>query len=207
MKKMVVLLGFVFSGLFFSLPANALIDLRLGYGLLASTTDLGSLCTSCSASAPAIVPTYGLGADVLVTLPLPLIPGIGIRYENMGLTASNGGLDIKSEYTRTALIVNWRPLNNFIYLGPIFTYGLSHSTSIKATEGGTVKADYASDSVTSYSAGVEAGVSLLGFTVGAEAGYIDMKWKDAKDSSPSNAPTQNINMSGTYAKILLGISI
>jgi hypothetical protein len=205
MNKIFSLLGLIICSAFLSTPAHALIDARLSYGLLASATDLGPLCTTCTAASPGIVPTYGLGADLIVTLPIPLIPGVGIRYENMGLTASNGGLDFKAEYTRTALILNWRPLNNFIYLGPIFTYGLSHSPSIKASEGGSTKADFSGGSVSSYSAGLEAGVSLLGFTVGAEAGYIDMKWKDAKDSLTSS--TQDVNMSGTYAKILLGISI
>lgn len=206
MKKVVSLLSLIVTGIFLSAPAYALIDARLSYGVLASATDLGALCPTCSTSAPAIVPTYGLGADVIVTLPLPLIPGVGIRYENMGLTASNSGLDFKAEYTRTALMLTWRPLNNFIYLGPTFTYGLSHSTSIKATEGGVEKANFSSSSVSSYSAGLEAGVNLFGFTAGAEAGYIDMRWKDATDST-GNAPAQDINMSGTYAKILLGISI
>lgn len=206
MKKIISAIGLLCTAVLISSPAHALFEARVSYGLLTTATDLGPLCPSCSASAPAIVPTYGLGADAILTLPLPLIPGVGLRYENMGLTASNGGLDIKSEYTRTALILNWRPLNNFIYLGPIFTYGLSHSTSIKASEGGVTKADFSSSTVSSYSVGLEAGLSLLGFNVGAEAGYLDMRWKDAKDST-GNAPTQDINMSGTYAKILLGFSI
>lgn len=205
MKKMVL---FVFSllGILASSPAQALFEARVSYGLLTSAADLAPLCPTCSASAPAIVPTYGLGADAILTLPLPLIPGVGIRYENMGLTASNGALDFKADYSRTALIINWRPLNNIIYLGPIFTYGLSHSTNLTAKESGVTKADFSANSVTSYSAGLEAGVNLLGFTVGAEMGYIDFRWKDAKDST-GNAPSQDINMSGTYAKILLGISI
>lgn len=208
MKKIVSLLSLFITSILLSSPAHALVDLRLSYGLLASGTDLAALCPSpiCTGTPPGIVPTYGLGADAIVTLPIPLIPGVGLRYENMGLTASNSGLDFKAEYTRTALILNWRPLNNFIYLGPIFTYGLSHSTSLKATEGGVSRVDFSSNSVSSYSAGLEAGVSLLGFTIGAEAGYLDMKWKDAVDAA-GNVATQDINMSGTYAKILLGISI
>lgn len=206
MKKIVSTVALFITSLILSAPAHALIDARLSYGLLASGANLSALCTNCTAAVPAVVPTYGLGADLLVTLPLPLIPGVGLRYENMGLTASSSGIDVKAEFTRTALILNWRPLNNFIYLGPIFTYGLSHSTSLKITEGGVTRSDFSSSSVSSYSAGLEAGVSLLGFTVGAEAGYLDMKWKDAKDAT-GNLSTQDINMSGTYAKILLGISI
>jgi hypothetical protein len=59
--------------------------------------------------------------------------------------------------------------------------------------------------VSSYSAGLEAGANLLGFRVGAEAGYQDMKWKDATDATGLGAK-QDINMSGTYAKILFGVA-
>lgn len=206
MKKLASLIVLFFGVLTLGQRAHALIDLRLSYGLLTSATDLGSLCTTCTTTAPGIVPTYGLGGDLLVTLPIPLIPGVGIRYENMGLTASSGGLEFKSEFTRTALMLTWRPLNNFIYFGPTFTYGLSHTTSIKAVDNGVVRSSFSSDTVDSYSASIEAGLNLLGFSVGAEAGYMYMKWKDAKDAT-GLVPTQNIDMSGPFAKILLGISI
>lgn len=206
MKKLTSLIVLFFSIITLSSPAHALIDVRLSYGLLTSATDLTSLCTTCTTAVPGIVPTYGLGGDLLVTLPIPLIPGVGVRYESMGLTASSGGLDLKSEFTRTALMLTWRPLNNFIYFGPTFTYGLSHSTNIKAVDSGVVRSNFSSDAVDSYSASLEAGLHLLGFSVGAEAGYMYMKWKDAKDAT-GLVPTQNIDMSGPFAKILLGISI
>ncbi|UOF01152.1 hypothetical protein [Bdellovibrio reynosensis] len=194
------------SLLAFSKPAVALVEARVSYGLLATTADLGPLCPTCTADAPAIVPTIGLGADVIVTLPVPLVPGIGLRYEKMGLSASSNGVEFDAEYTRTAILFNWRPIDTILYLGPIFSYGISHSTSLKAVENGTTRADFSADSVTSYSAGLEAGIKLIGFQVGAELGYMDFQWKDAKDKA-GNAPIQDINMSGTYTKILVGISI
>lgn len=189
-----------------SANAHALIDARVSYGLLATTADLGPLCPSCSADAPAIVPTYGLGADVIVTLPIPLMPGVGIRYENMGLSASSNNVEFEANYTRTALLLTWRPIDTFLYLGPNLTYGLSHSTSLTAVDNGTKRADFSADGVSSYSVGLEAGIKLIGFSVGAEVGYMNFQWKDAKDAT-GNAPTQDINMSGTYTKILLGFSI
>jgi hypothetical protein len=206
MRKLASLIILFCGILVASQRANALIDLRLSYGLLTSATDLSPLCTTCTTTIPGIVPTYGLGGDLLVTLPIPLIPGVGIRYENMGLTASSGGLEFKSEFTRTALMFTWRPINNFIYFGPTFTYGLSHSTNVKAVDNGVVRSNFNTDSVDSYSASLEAGLNLLGFSVGAEAGYMYMKCKDAKDAT-GLVPTQTIDMSGPFAKILLGISI
>lgn len=206
MKKITLLFFLIIVSVLLSPQAYALFEARVSYGLLATNTDLSPLCPTCSGSAPSIVPTYGLGADAILTLPIPLIPGVGLRYENMGLTAGAGGVDFKADYTRTALILNWRPIDNFLYLGPIFTYGISHSAKLTATDGGTKKADFSADSVKSYGVGLEAGLKLIGFSVGAELGYLDFRWNDAKDST-GNAPTQDINMSGTYAKIILGFSI
>lgn len=127
---------FAVTGL--SQEAKALVDLRLNYGLLVSNTDLNPLCPTCSGAAPSIVPTYGLGADVVVNLPIPFVPGFGLRYEDMGLTASGNGVDFKEKYTRTSLLVNYHLLDNFVYLGPVVTYGLSHSVSLKAAESGRI---------------------------------------------------------------------
>lgn len=206
MKKIPSFFFLAIVSVLLSSQAHALFEARVSYGLLATNADLSPLCPTCSADAPSIVPTYGLGADAILTLPIPLIPGVGLRYENMGLTAGAGGVDFKADYTRTALILNWRPIDSFLYLGPILTYGISHSTKLTATDGGTKKADFSADSVSSYSVGLEAGLKLIGFSVGAEVGYLDFRWNDAEDST-GNAPTQDINMSGTYAKIILGFSI
>lgn len=199
---------FAAISIFFLAPTSAfaLLEARVSYGFLASNTDLSSLCPTCTASAPSIVPTYGLGIDAIVTLPMPLVPGFGLRYENMGLKVGSGGLDFESQFTRTALVLNWRPLDSLIYAGPIFTYGLSHSTELKAIESGTTKANFSSDSVTSYSLGIEGGVKLIGISVGAEVGYMNFKWNDAHDKT-GNAQNQDINMSGPYTKFILGFSI
>ncbi|KHD88230.1 MAG: hypothetical protein OM95_09985 [Bdellovibrio sp. ArHS] len=192
-------------GLFTSLSAQALFETRVTYGLLANNPALDPLCPSCGSAAPSVTASYGLGVDGVLTLPFPLIPGIGLRYENLSFTA-NGAAEYKMDYTRTALLFNWRPIDNLFFLGPIFSWGLSHSTRLKTEEGGVLKADFSSDSVKSYSLGLEGGVKLTGFVVGAEVGYLDFRWDGATDAT-GNAATQDINMSGTYAKIILGFSI
>ncbi|MDG0815666.1 hypothetical protein [Bdellovibrio svalbardensis] len=206
MKKIFALIAIVTSTVA-GLPqeAKALVDLRLNYGLLGSNTDLGPLCPTCGGSVPSIVPTYGLGADVVVSLPIPLVPNFGLRYEDMGLTASGSGVDIKEKYTRTSLLLSYHIIDTLIYLGPIVTYGLSHSVSLKATENGTVKSDFGGGTQTSYSIGLEGGTHLAGVIVGGEIGYMDFRWKNAVDST-GNVSTQDINMSGTYLKIAVGYS-
>lgn len=186
--------------------ARDLFEARLSYGLLNSDPSFAPLCTNCVNTAPNPVAAYGLGVDGILTLPLPFVPGLGLRYENMESSSTKSGLEYNATFTRTALLFNWRPIDNLIYVGPIFTYGLSHSTKMKVTEFGVLKSNYSTGSASSYSLGVEAGVKLIGFSIGAELGYQDFRWNDAQDST-GNAPSQDINMSGTYGKFILGFSI
>lgn len=187
-----------------SSTSMALIEARLTYGMLASKQKIADLCVGCAvpANAPDIVPTYGLGADLIVSPPL-IDWGFGIRYENLGLSASSNGIDAKVTNTRTAILVNYRILNTLAYVGPIFTYGVSHSGNFEIKENGILRADYNAGSASSYSLGFEAGAKLIGFLVGGELGYQDLRWKDAK-STVGTGSTQDINLSGTYAKIHLG---
>lgn len=197
---------FLAFGMTISLPAHALFEARLTYGLLGSKPDLAPLFTAAPAgSLPSVAPTYGLGADFIVSPPFFPI-GVGLRYENMGLDVSSGAYQFKASYTRTAFLLNYRLIDTLMFLGPIFSYGLSHSGELKANQNGVETGKWTSDKISSYSVGLEAGVKLIGFHLGAEAGYEDFRWKDAKNSYNA-ASSQDINMSGTYAKVLLGFGI
>ncbi|MBL7542310.1 MAG: hypothetical protein JNL11_00770 [Bdellovibrionaceae bacterium] len=184
--------------------AHALVEARMTYGLLASKPDLATIYNG-TTSVPTVAPNAGIGFDALFIIPVVGIGG-GIRYENMGFNAGSNGLDYKSQVTRTSLIVNYRLINTIMYLGPIATVGMSHSNSIKWTEGAT-STNFSPDSTSSYSVGLEAGVGLLGFLIGAEAGYQNMKWSRVKDSSGTFAGTPDLDMSGTYMKVILGFGI
>lgn len=204
MKHFILIAMTLMTATLISAPAHALFEARVTYGLLGSKPEMAPLFTG-SPTLPSIAPTYGLGADVIVSPPLFPI-GFGLRYENMGLDVASNGIEFKADYTRTALIVNYRLINTLLFVGPIFSYGISHSGSVKALQNGTETANMSSDAISSYSAGLEAGVKLIGFHLGAEAGYQDFRWKNAHDKT-GNIADQNINMSGTYAKILLGFGI
>ena len=184
--------------------AHALFEARLTYGVLASKPDLASIYNG-STSVPAVAPNAGIGFDAIFVVPIIGIGG-GLRYENMGFNASSGSLEYKSQVTRTSLIVNYRLINTLIYLGPIATLGMSHSNSMKWKEG-AASADFSPDSASSYSMGLEAGVGLMGFIVGAEAGYQNMKWNKVKDATGTFTGTPDLDMSGTYVKIVLGFGI
>jgi len=204
MKRILLFAFTLITGSLISAPAHAIFEARLSYGLLGSKQDLAPLFPGQS-SIPTITPTYGLGADVIISPPLFPI-GFGLRYENMGVDVTSSGLEFKANYTRTAILLNYRLIDTLLFLGPIFSYGISHSGEIKAITNGVETANYSSSKVSSYSVGLEAGVKLIGFHVGAEVGYEDFHWKEAHDKT-GNLPDADINMSGSYAKVLLGFGI
>lgn len=190
--------------LFFGSSAHALVEARLSYGLMNSAQGLSSIYTT-SSTVPAINPNYGLGADLLVKIPLVPV-GFGVRYEKMGLSASSGGLEYATDMTRTSLVLNYRLIDTLLYVGPIFTYGLSHSGNITVKNGGSKVVDYSSSSMSSYSIGLEAGVNLLTFIIGAEVGTETFPWKGATDSVGTMG-AQDLQMGGSYAKIMFGFGI
>lgn len=204
MKKFMTWGSLVLGAFCFTQPAQALIEAKLTYGMLASSPDLTQLYNGAT-SLPSITPTYGLGGDLVLNLPLVPV-GFGLRYESMGLKATSGGLEFKADTSRTAILLNYRLIDTILHLGPVFTYGVSHSSHITAIENGSTKSDFSSDSVQSYTIGLEAAVQVLAFIVGAEVGYEDMRWKNAHDKS-GNFSDRDINMSGSYAKVMLGLGI
>jgi len=188
----------------------AIFEARASYGLLTSKQDLSDICQgSCTtpSNAPAIVPTAGFGVDAIVKL--PLIPiGFGLRYENMGLKADTSSIAAKIDYTRTAVLVNYRLIDTIVHFGPIASYGVSHSGTVSISEGGTSKVDLSSSSATSYSVGLELEVKpliVVPIVVGAEAGYMGLKWNNVTNTIDSTK--KDIDLSGTYIKIFLGLDI
>jgi hypothetical protein len=195
-----------------SLPMSswAIFEARLSYGSLASGQSFSDVCQgSCAtpSNAPSVVPTFGLGLDALVSL--PMIPfGFGLRTEDMKLKASGSGIDAEVKYNRTAVLVNYRLIDTVVHFGPIASVGISHSGSMNITEGGTQVVNLNPSSLSSYSVGLELlakPLVVIPITIGAEAGYMSFKWGNVTNSVDSS--TKNIDMSGSYLKVFLGMEI
>lgn len=190
----------------FAGPAWSLVEIKMAYSGLLSDPDKDKIYNG-SAKMPTATANFGLGADVVFDLPLAGF-GVGMRYENLGLKYSGNGIHVESELSRTALLVNWRWIDTLVYFGPIFSAGISHSGgSLSVIENGTTIADLEAENQTSYSAGLELGAKLIGFRVGVEAGYIGYELKDLTGSTGSITRIGKLDMSGPYAKILLGFGI
>lgn len=193
---------------FSATAALALFEVRVHYGFSTPKQNISDLCSGCANSnaSPEIPANYGIGADALIKVPVFTLGfGFGIRYENLGFSANTDTITAKASTTRTAFLMNYRFIDTLIFLGPIASYGLSHSGNFSITETGTKIAEYSGGSISSYSVGVEAGVKLIAFNIGAEIGYMDEKWKGATSQQGSGA-TRDINFSGNYGKIHLGFS-
>lgn len=205
MSKQIAILLISLIGFFFSMNASALVEARVTYGMLASKPDLQQLSFGGMSDIPAAAANYGIGADAIVVLPIIGL-GAGLRYENLGFKFSSNGIDYKSSASRTALLVNYRLINTLLYLGPIFSYGISHSNNITVTYGGST-ADLTPDSSSSYTIGLEGGSKIGGFLLGAELGYENFQWKTLKDKNGTLTTEPNLDMNGTYAKVILGFAL
>ncbi len=184
--------------------ANAIFDVKLGYGTLASKTNLTSFYSGASSDIPSAIPTAGLTLDARVTIPLVGL-GIGLRTEDQKISYDNSALSITNSFKRTSLVLGYRLLDTLIYVGPVATIGMNHSNNIELKAAGTTLNKISSSSTSSTSLGLEAGAGLLGFNAGAEVGYMTMKYKDAKDSINNNK--YDLDMSGSYIKVFVGFGI
>ncbi|MES2801596.1 MAG: hypothetical protein V4654_03810 [Bdellovibrionota bacterium] len=203
MKKLLLLV------LLFPMSSWALFTARATYTGVVAKDALKDVCagTSCEGVAPDMVPLYGLGADVIVKL--PLIPiGFGIRTEKLGLDVNKNGVEGEASLNRTAALINYRFIDTIIHFGLIGSYGVDHSANIRVAQSGSNVVDYSGGSLKSYSLGLELEVKpliIIPLIVGAETGIMNTKWKGATNSV--NSTTKDIDLSGTYIKFFLGIDI
>ncbi len=205
MKKLLIVLMFT------PLTSMALFEARATFGPYVPSGDpVSNLCSgnaACTGTLPGKLALPFTGADVMVKL--PLIPfGFGLRYEKLSASGSSSNMDATANFTRTAILLNYRLIDTILHVGPIASYGISHSGSISVNQSGTKILDYSASTGTSYSLGVEVGVKpliVVPLTIGIEGGINQFKYTNAKDSLGS--ATKDIDLSGNYLKIFLGLDI
>jgi hypothetical protein len=171
-----------------STSAHALVQVRVGYGVQ-TPSDTNYQPNQALSS------MHGYNLDALVNIPLVPV-GLGLRYENMGFDLSSAGVDASSNMQRTSLLVNYRIIDFFFYLGGIGSIGFANSANI-TTPSGTP--DFKYKSSLTYSVGVEGGISLGLMKLGAELGYLGANFAD--DAGLGNP---DLDLSGVYAKAIVG---
>lgn len=184
MKKQLFIL---FTTFLMAINANALFEVRAGYGI--QTPSDNKVSTS------SIQTMSGFNIDGLVYLPMVPV-GLGLRYESMGFDFNQaGGGSLSSTFKRTSLLVNYRLIDLFAYLGVIGSLGFTNDMVVSSSLG---EAKW--DSSMTYTVGAEGGVSLGLMSVGAELGYMGATLKDA-----SNTGNPDAKLDGVYAKAIVGI--
>lgn len=189
----------------------ALFEARVTFGPAMTSGDpVSDICNgnaACTGALPGKLALPFTGADVLIKL--PLIPfGFGLRYEKLSATGSSANMSATADFNRTAILLNYRLIDTILHVGPIFSYGISHSGSLSMSQNGTKVLDYSSAKGSSYSLGIEAGIKpliVIPISIGVEAGLTQFKYTNATDSLGSTP--KDIDLSGNYLKVFLGLDI
>lgn len=191
--------------LFASFASHAIVEVRGHFGSGNGSPDDYNNAYFKFQDGPELTKQKYLGVDAIVKV--PLIPiGFGLRYETLGEERKAFAEKADLEASRFSLLLNYRFIDTLVYVGALATYGLSHDMTLKIP---TDPEKITSDSSKSYSIGLEGGVKLGLFRLGAEVGQMFMKFDGLKDNTGVK-PTKNglsineIDLSGLYYKIILG---
>lgn len=198
------LLGFLF--LLLSGTAHSIVELRGHFGAVNGSPDDFNKAYHSFQDGPELTKQKTLGFDAIVKAPLfPL--GVGLRYETLEEEKSEFNEKAELEASRFSLLLNYRFIDTLLYAGVLGTFGISHDMTLNIP---TDPEKITSDSATSYSLGVEGGVKLGLFRVGAEVGQMFMTFDDLKNNA-GVTPVKNgrsiseIDLSGLYYKIVVGV--
>lgn len=109
---------------------------------------------------------------------LPINLGIGYRYEtDEGTKTINEFYNDYYSFVRHSLLLNYRIINNSFYLGPVFTYGLSHDLTVNSNQLNSTFGPTPLKVRSSYTLSLESGfhwnIFLLGIDVGARKIILD----------------------------------
>lgn len=203
MRKTFSLLTLAFAFLLASPKAHALFELRGTYGTFSPGPD--TLGVSEQLYQAPKWDTTAMGADLLFFIPLTGF-GAGVRYEELG-TKVTGNLDYSANVRRNSLLLTYRLIDTVIHFGPILSYGVSHTGSVDVRGADQTVLAWRTSSATSYSAGLDLGIHLIGFTLGIESGYQEIVLKSLSDANSHDPNSQNLGMRGAYSKAYFGLSI
>lgn len=205
MKKRSLLTLVLFAAMGFTSPIHAdLLEIRAGVGLNSANPDAFEDRVRSVSNQDLDSDNFeNFNADVYFNLPvLPI--GVGLRHEWLNNDESAGGNNWEIDANNLSVLVDWRILDNVVYLGPIV--GIGYPWANVDFSGG---ADNINDQINgdqlSYFGGAEAGVKLGRFILGAEVGYSSIKLENT--NSQNNNIESKIDLSGFYGKIMAGISL
>ena len=175
--------------LFLSWPAQALLEVAVGYG--------GHSPTDTSQGDASLKIMHGWNIDAIGEIPMVPV-GLGLRYETMGMALNQLAQNSSTtRLNRLSALVNYRLIDMIAYLGFIGTLGLSSKIRGKIFD--TMELDYRSP--WNFSLGLEGGVNFGFLGLGGELGYNFAKYKSEK-----SVPT-TLDMNGLYFKVMARLDL
>lgn len=221
MKKLLILISLLTVGA----QASASLEIRAHYGIMNGVpSSFNKHVEENVTNAPDIKAQTPIGADLVYSLPVVSF-AFGVRYEMINSKQSGdvtvGGLPMKMDSelnaTRISLLGGYRLIETPVgFLGLMAHVGVSSTADYKiklVTSGVTVTDEkYKGSVATNYGAGLEAAATLGMFLIGGELGYTTFKGTGFKASDGSyltNLAGEKtvLDLSGTYVKVLIGLSI
>lgn len=190
LMAVVLAAGVLFGG---AAPLRAEFEVRLGFGQNWVSPDDFNKTQEALNPDLKLEAMFGGALDVLFHSPiLPLFAGL--RYEGYGEQKNAqipffGGYTYDINVKRISAVAGLHLLDTIVFLGPLVTVG-HHSGTIEAGTTNMSKADLDREGI-SYSIGIDGGVNLKKWTIGAEVSYQSVKFK-------------GLDLSGLYARLLLG---
>jgi hypothetical protein len=199
--------------------AAAEFEFKAHYGqLMSKPSSFNKDMESSMAGFPDVGSVTLMGADALYSLPI-LSFAFGVRYEMLDfkksgtLTAVPVEIDTELTGSRISVLGGYRLIETPIgYIGLLAHYAVSQEMKydIKVAGGSETKTKASMDS--SFGAGVDAAITLSYLVIGAEVGYTMLKAKDLKDADgdylgDSSGKKSSMDLSGTYFKVMIGVSI
>ncbi len=202
--------GFLFFSLFLGLAssAQALVEVSGGYQALIKQGNDGNWTnlTSLGKTTEFIFTgARGFGGDVRFNIPWKSLQ-LGARYGQFGLDASTTGVaSLMMDATTYSALVSYRIINTGLLLGPVFTYAVAGSGSLKNSLSSTGDATATAESVSGYTAGIEVGIKIP-FLVSGEVGYGGLNMEKFSNNQTIGGSPTKVALSGVFAKLSVGFS-
>lgn len=235
MIRALVLAAVTFSGIHAYAMGDIFgIEIRAHYGAFSAPSDLNSMLNQSVSGWGSFSQPKVLGADLLYQPPLlPIV--IGARYETFSAStgsvsytnndpghSDNGDHDTVSSKlsgSRIAALVGYRVDLPMAFVGFLANVGISQNMTfnINLTDNTSSANSFSCNCEgkvsTSYGAGVEGGLRLGTFELGAELGYLSFKANSFNYQgsnltfTPTGGTAQTVtaNLSGVYYKAFLGV--
>lgn len=180
--------------------AQAIIEFDIGYhGVMSNSAGGNWLVPGLSYSG-----AYGLEGDIRASLPM-MSWNFGLRYSQLGLSGTQAGQTVEMNNTSTSALIGYRFIDTFLLFGPVVTYAISNSGTLKNTLSSTGSTAQTPSSITQYTAGLEFGIKFP-ILLAVEAGVANLGMSGFANNQTISGAATKVDLNGTYARASIGLS-